>query len=55
MKGSKRLAQRPDEPLYIVLNDTGKARQSQDRYGYSGGYYHDKDQANHKGEPQMMS
>jgi tyrosine-protein kinase Etk/Wzc len=42
-KLNQRIAQHPDQRLYIVLNDTGKTKRYEDRYGYSGGYYHDKD------------
>jgi tyrosine-protein kinase Etk/Wzc len=42
-KLNQRMAQYPGQPVYILLNDTGKAKRYEDKYGYSSGYYHDKD------------
>jgi tyrosine-protein kinase Etk/Wzc len=42
-KLSQRATQHPDQPIYIVLNDTGRKKRYEDRYGYASGYYHDKD------------
>ena len=42
-KLNQRITQHPDQPIYIILNDTGKTRRYEDKYGYSGGYYQDKD------------
>jgi capsular exopolysaccharide synthesis family protein len=41
-KLNDRLAQHPDQRMYILLNDTGKKKRYEDNYGYSSGYYHDK-------------
>ena len=40
---NQKVTQHPDQPVYMVLNDTGKTRRYEDKYGYSSGYYHDKD------------
>jgi capsular exopolysaccharide synthesis family protein len=42
-KLNQRVAQYPDQPVYILLNDTGKAKRYEDKYGYTSGYYTDKD------------
>lgn len=42
-KLNQRAAQHPDQPIYIILNDTGKTRRYDDQYGYSSGYYYDKE------------
>jgi tyrosine-protein kinase Etk/Wzc len=42
-KLNQRKSQYPEQPIYIVLNDTGKTKRYEDKYGYSSGYYHDKD------------
>ena len=40
-KLNQRMAQYPGQPVYILLNDTGKAKRYEDKYGYASGYYHD--------------
>jgi len=52
---NQRLEQHPDQPIYILLNDTGKTKRYEDRYGYSGGYYHDKDHVQQKEEPTILN
>lgn len=47
-KLNQRAAQYPDQPIYIVLNDTGKTKRYEEKYGYSGGYYYDKEYVSHK-------
>jgi Mrp family chromosome partitioning ATPase len=42
-KLNQQKSQYPNQPIYIVLNDTGKTKRYEDKYGYSSGYYHDKD------------
>ena len=42
-KLNQRKADHPDQPIYIILNDTGKTKRYEDKYGYASGYYHDKD------------
>lgn len=49
-KLNQRITQHPDQPIYIILNDTGKKRRYEDKYGYSGGYYQDKDHVVQKEE-----
>ena len=50
---NQRLIQQPDQPFYILLNDTGKTKRYEDKYGYSGGYYQDKDHVIAKEEPAL--
>jgi tyrosine-protein kinase Etk/Wzc len=40
-KLNQRVAHYPGQPVYILLNDTGKAKRYEDKYGYGGGYYYD--------------
>jgi tyrosine-protein kinase Etk/Wzc len=54
-KLNQRVMQHPGQPLYIILNDTGKTKRYEDKYGYSGGYYHDKDHVAQKEEPTIMN
>ena len=42
-KLNQKITHHPDQPVYMLLNDAGKMRRYEDQYGYSGGYYHDKD------------
>ncbi len=32
-----------NQPVYLILNDMGKSKRYEDVYGYSSGYYHDKE------------
>jgi len=32
-----------NQPVYLILNDMGKSKRYEDAYGYSSGYYHDKE------------
>ncbi|MEO8404389.1 MAG: polysaccharide biosynthesis tyrosine autokinase [Chitinophagaceae bacterium] len=40
---NQRVAKNPGEPIYLLLNDTGKTKRYEDKYGYASGYYHDKE------------
>ena len=42
-KLNQRAAQYPNQPVYVLLNDTGKTKRYEDKYGYSSGYYLDQD------------
>ncbi|MFI5130109.1 MAG: GumC family protein [Chitinophagales bacterium] len=42
-KLNQKVTHHPNQPVYMVLNDTGKTRRYEDKYGYTSGYYHDKD------------
>jgi tyrosine-protein kinase Etk/Wzc len=42
-KLNQRAFQHSTQPVYIILNDMGKSKRYEDAYGYSGGYYHDKE------------
>lgn len=42
-KLNQRAFQHSSQPVYIILNDMGKSKRYEDAYGYSGGYYHDKE------------
>jgi tyrosine-protein kinase Etk/Wzc len=42
-KLGQQTAQYPDKLVYLLLNDTGKAKRYEEEYGYSSGYYNDKD------------
>ena len=47
-KLNQRIAQYPAQPVYILLNDTGKAKRYEDKYGYASGYYHDNNHTSAK-------
>ena len=47
-KLNQRIAQYPGQPIYILLNDTGKAKRYEDKYGYGGGYYYENNQTGMK-------
>jgi len=42
-KLNQRAFQHSNQPTYIILNDMGRSKRYEDAYGYSGGYYHDKE------------
>ena len=42
-KLNQRAFQHSNQPTYIILNDMGRSKRYEDTYGYSGGYYHDKE------------